>query len=302
MKQIDVYCERINALNMTHLLPYAIKHGRFIHIGEVNSGLRCGCECPACGQPLVAKKGKRNVHHFAHHTDHNCAYGLESTLHYLAKSILQSGSHLMLPPVCLPRQDQALYQASAFYYDQVKLEKGMGGVIPDLIVEKGKYQLLIEIKVSHPVDKAKLWRIRRKGILAVEINASAIFKSLFAQAGQFNEERFKQLLIAGISYKNWLHHPRLQSTTYRLKLQSEKKKVLHRHFNGYHLYAVNHCPLKKRYWKSGYQAGKTYAKVWQDCQHCPHCLQIEFEKAYVAYQEVPQQARWVYCWGHLVDK
>lgn len=285
---------------MTHLLPYAIKNGRFIHIGEVNSGLRCGCECPACGQALVAKKGKRNVHHFAHHTDQNCAYGLESTLHHLAKSILQSSSHLVLPPAYLPRQNQPLYQARTFYYDKVRLEKGMGGLIPDLILEKGKRQLLLEIKVTHPVDKAKLWRLRRKGMLAVEINAQAIYKALFAQAGQFNEERFKQLLIAGLPYKKWLHHPQLQAATYRLKQQAEKKKVVHRHFNSYHLYAVNSCPLGKRYWKSGYQSGKTYAKVWQDCQHCPHCLQIEYEKKYAAYQEVPEQARWVYCWGHLV--
>lgn len=31
--------------------------GKIVHISDVRSGLECRCQCPACGKPLVAKKG-----------------------------------------------------------------------------------------------------------------------------------------------------------------------------------------------------------------------------------------------------
>lgn len=40
-------------------LVYAIKDGAGISIEDVDSGLKCGCVCPACGEPLVAKKEPR---------------------------------------------------------------------------------------------------------------------------------------------------------------------------------------------------------------------------------------------------
>ena len=42
-------------------LTYALKDGEIVSIEDVKSGLNCGCICPACSDPLVAKKGeKRN--------------------------------------------------------------------------------------------------------------------------------------------------------------------------------------------------------------------------------------------------
>lgn len=38
-------------------LIYAVKNGVATSIEDVESGLKCGCFCPACGKPLVAKKG-----------------------------------------------------------------------------------------------------------------------------------------------------------------------------------------------------------------------------------------------------
>lgn len=47
------------------LLPYGKKGSRWIHISEVPSG-QTGLHCPYCEELLLAKKGKRNAHHFAH--------------------------------------------------------------------------------------------------------------------------------------------------------------------------------------------------------------------------------------------
>lgn len=53
-------------------LIYAIKDGMATSIENVESGLKCGCICPSCGEPLVARKGAKRMHHFAHYSGHNC--------------------------------------------------------------------------------------------------------------------------------------------------------------------------------------------------------------------------------------
>ncbi|MBQ5523446.1 MAG: hypothetical protein IIT86_11670 [Oscillospiraceae bacterium] len=61
-------------------LIYALQNGSIVNISDVESGLKCNCVCPACGERLVAKKGNKMMHHFAHYSDANCAYGYESSL------------------------------------------------------------------------------------------------------------------------------------------------------------------------------------------------------------------------------
>ena len=69
-------------------LIYALKDDEIIGIQEVESGLKCGCCCPACGEVLVAKKGEKMMHHFSHYAVNNCEYGYESSIHLAAKDIL----------------------------------------------------------------------------------------------------------------------------------------------------------------------------------------------------------------------
>ena len=40
-----------------HNLTFALKDGVPAYIDDVEAGLKCNCVCPACGEPLVAKKG-----------------------------------------------------------------------------------------------------------------------------------------------------------------------------------------------------------------------------------------------------
>lgn len=80
-------------------LVYAIKDGAGISIEDVESGLKCGCVCPACGEPLVAKKGTKVMHHFAHHSGSTCEYGYETSLHLMAKDILLRTKKITIPAV-----------------------------------------------------------------------------------------------------------------------------------------------------------------------------------------------------------
>lgn len=73
--------------HQTLLLSYAIDtNGNLVHIDNVANGKKCGCFCPACKEPLVAKNGgKKKIHHFAHFSDVDCEFAYETILHLLAK-------------------------------------------------------------------------------------------------------------------------------------------------------------------------------------------------------------------------
>ncbi|MEB3192181.1 MAG: competence protein CoiA family protein [Snowella sp.] len=63
---------------------------------NIESGLRCQCFCPACGESLVAKKGKVINWHFARYSKIECEYAFETAIHYIAKDIIKEKG------LCLP--------------------------------------------------------------------------------------------------------------------------------------------------------------------------------------------------------
>ncbi|PZO14838.1 MAG: hypothetical protein DCF26_14440 [Burkholderiales bacterium] len=79
-------------------------HGEIRFVGDVPKGAGCGCFCPTCKSPLVAKKGFENEWHFAHEASQErpeCAVGAEN----LARSLgiehlrhLHGRGALVLPP------------------------------------------------------------------------------------------------------------------------------------------------------------------------------------------------------------
>lgn len=68
-------------------LTYAIDQtGQLVNVDNVPVGNKCGCFCPACKEPLIAKnQGTKRKHHFAHQSGTECDYAVESMLHILAK-------------------------------------------------------------------------------------------------------------------------------------------------------------------------------------------------------------------------
>ena len=40
--------------------------GELVEVEEVEGGAACGCICPSCSTPLVARRGTEKIWHFAH--------------------------------------------------------------------------------------------------------------------------------------------------------------------------------------------------------------------------------------------
>ncbi|MCO6490741.1 MAG: hypothetical protein J5I98_20155 [Phaeodactylibacter sp.] len=280
-------------------IPFGLRGLELLSIEEVPRGLACDCLCPACGAPLVAKKGARQAHHFAHYRGSACADALETSLHLKAKEVFQRVRQIAAPPVFLHRQTVPIFEAQLLRFERVRLEQRLGRVVPDIILEAGGKRLLVEINVSHPSGIEKVRQLKKQGLSAIEIDALAIYRQLVKEHGQFRADVFEKELVHSLEHKRWLFNDKQQRIEYKLRKQSAERPARHRYFKGFHGYIVAGCPLEKRQWRSGFREGESYASLWQDCLYCHRCFEVIYEKAITGFEEVPQEPRAVRCWGHL---
>jgi hypothetical protein len=193
-------------------IPYALRAGVIVHVSEVDRGLDCGCVCARCGEDLVARKGASRQHHFAHYRESDCAGAVESLLHRLAKELLSNTKSLALPAYMFraksrPRFgrptvsiEREILAASRVSIGSVAVEQLLGPIVPDLLLRSVEGDLILEIAVSHRVDKAKLRHIRRMNIPAIEL-------SLMAEDVLLSRAELLKRLIEDTSIKSWLFHP-----------------------------------------------------------------------------------------------
>jgi hypothetical protein len=179
--------------------------GAIVHISEVASGLACGCRCPGCGAPLVARRGERLDHHFGHYGSADgfgCTTGSETALHKFAKECLARRLELVLPG--WQEAEGAggkSYPGGALRIDEAVLEHRLGGIVPDVIARRGGRDLLVEFRVTHPCDAAKIAKLVKLNVAAVEIDLSLAPRDV-SRSG-LEEAILKE------APRRWLHNPRM---------------------------------------------------------------------------------------------
>jgi hypothetical protein len=235
-----------------------MRDGKLVSVNEVPSGLASGCTCPACGAALVAKKGRARVHHFAHASLEDCGLGFESAVHLMAKEIIERRREIQIPPVTykpLPNSPVLIISPTLrIKLDDVKLEKRVGDIIPDLIVSAGTKSFLVEVFVTHKVDLVKAQRIRSLGLSALEIDLSEYSSGVVP-------DNFEKIVVEDIIQKRWVHNEAANRFGASLDLIPQTRQAVHR---GLALH-VDYCPIRAREWK-----GKPYANVIDDCSGCTY--------------------------------
>ncbi len=159
------------------LLPFGeAPDGRLLRASAVPAGLACGCSCPGCGAPLVARRGRRRTAHFAHATGRTCASAHETVLHRLAKQLIADGAPLALPEVAAEHggRRRLVRPATTIRPDAVALERGLDGLRPDILAAVAGRPLLVEVAVTHPCGPEKAALIRQRRLAAVEIDLSRV--------------------------------------------------------------------------------------------------------------------------------
>lgn len=236
--------------------------GETKHISEVENGLKCACTCPICGGALIAKQGKILEHHFAHSSGEECQHAVETALHLAAKDILAVRKEIVLPTVEIhflhTSRRTTIAPQRRYFIESVAVEQKLGSIIPDLIVRINGHKLLVEVTVTHGVDRDKLRRIRELGVSCVEIDLSDIERELA-------REELEKIVVDGAQHKRWLHNVRTEEARRRSLSEATLLPSAHRGF----AWHVDGCPIPARTWNQ-----KPYANVIDDCTGCEHLLAL----------------------------
>ncbi|MCA0050632.1 competence protein CoiA [Mesorhizobium sp. B283B1A] len=197
-------------------LVYGLRpDGTLAHISEVQRGIACGCDCPACGGRLVARKGDENVPHFGHHGGDACGGGPETVLHLLAKEVFRADPSLLLPKrlglnkgnvVTKPGQQVTTQFLRIEFTDAKK-------VIPDLYVRALGYDLFVEVAVTHASDETKIERLREHGVMAVEIDLSKLPRDS-------TREQIADAVLRSAP-RCWLYHPDIDKAMVKSRADEE---------------------------------------------------------------------------------
>lgn len=88
------------------LIPFGlhVDSDRLVDVGSVAKGNGCGCICPSCRTPLVARQGNEKEWHFAHRSQkvHNdtrkeCEYSLPVSIRMMIRQLSEKGIRFRTP-------------------------------------------------------------------------------------------------------------------------------------------------------------------------------------------------------------
>lgn len=238
-------------------LPFGLKNGEIIDISKVESGLKCECVCPHCKSQLIARKGYKTVHHFAHYKSHECELAYETAIHMMSKKIFEKHKRIKVPRVEFIIGKNyfkkfTLYKAAYVNFESVTSEKKLNNIVPDIILEVNGKKLLVEIAVTHFIDESKNNKLNSYKMSTIEIDLSKENRDI-------NEDYLTELLIDKLENKKWIYNAKWNIVTEKIKKFAIPFKLIHRLYTLH----VDDCPIKSRIWK-----GKVYANFYDDCQDC----------------------------------
>lgn len=168
----------------------------------------------------MARKGSRTSHNFAHHgAGAGCGRAVETNAHIWAKQVLERTKQILLPAIEAEeegRRDVAR-AASMFKFDEVRLERRLGDIVPDVILRAGPRELLVEVYVTHRCDEAKIEKIRLGGTSAMEVDLSQLRTS--------QDPKQVAAALLRVAPRDWLYNPFVDATAKKLTAAIAKEKA-----------------------------------------------------------------------------
>lgn len=190
------------------LLTWGVRGGRMMHVDEVTNGLGCGCVCPSCQMPLIARnRGQERQAHFAHRGTARCAGACETALHRIAKEIICTADRVFLPRLPTffmdgracpePIRDTWGRLAEWHAIAHAEPECRIGEYVADVVLyDESRNCLCIEIVVTHEPGDRKLHGYSALGIPCLVIDLGYVDRSLDRQSLSY-------LLVESLDHKRW---------------------------------------------------------------------------------------------------
>lgn len=165
-------------------------------IEDVESGLACGCVCPACGTQLVARKGQVRLHHFAHHDTETCEYGAEMIAVHLAGWVLRETMKFNVPPVyAMPKF--ILSPVQTLTLKELVVGNPFDSPIPDVLLrDMNDNPLVVHVRITHEPEPRKILRVGEEGCSAVEVRVP--------RCELLSAKEIRKVVVGNVGSKYWL--------------------------------------------------------------------------------------------------
>jgi len=222
-----------------NLIPFALslETNTLVDVADVPSGKKCGCICPSCSIPLIAKKGDVLEWHFAHDSQFiekdqelSCDYSWAVAVKMMIKQLLLEGNTLALPEYIInfqsidyPRGKRQIKvtDSSIIHYENPELKL----LECDVTVEvKGKKLGIILLTKHSFSNEDTLFEQALLGVLAISIENVGYDDG--GKAVNHLRNQLRVLIESKTIAKHWLYHGREKAefikATEQDKLLSEK--------------------------------------------------------------------------------
>lgn len=174
------------------------KANQLVSIKQVERGLKCDCFCFECGEQVIARKGEKNEHHFAHISNkESCNINPESILHKFAKQVIMEEKCISLP--ALPNSQD--HEHKIWQFSKLIAEQSVGSIRPDLVASLDQGIMFIEIAVTSFIDEDKLKLIKHLGVQTVEID----LRDLLKQNIDIPSEEARAYILNEVINKKWIY-------------------------------------------------------------------------------------------------
>ncbi len=211
------------------LLRALDEQGALVHVDTVPNGSACGCVCPSCKQPLIAKNaGSVLVHHFAHKKG-ACAWAVETSITLTVLDILREQDTLSImgaiwydyndeechtmPPdgeITLTKVSQVILQGRQAPLIAIEYQDSEG--------TKGSYYFVVV--VNHPFTHKHLEALEDVETPLLALNFKEMYAGLRDEYGrhfsrgeffyQIQDPAFLEPILTGKERTlalEWIHHP-----------------------------------------------------------------------------------------------
>lgn len=237
------------------LIPFALRERdlALVDVADGPAGSACGCICPSCKSPLIARQGRTKVWHFAHaaRVDHHdteapCDFSWPVSIRLMARQLVGHGLAIALPaaefPVYtdgLPRRPPEPFVTAALPQSlstaKAVCDTGLGPVQVDVIVPTPSGPLILYMTNAQRQAPAELSAPITPCAGVVEIKLGAFHRFLRKnQMEQSPKAALRLFLEEDHDSKHWLFHPAADQLRYE---ERERRMVasLGQRFEGTHV-------------------------------------------------------------------
>jgi hypothetical protein len=200
-----------------NLIPFALSldTNLLVDVADVQSGKKCGCICPSCNIPLIARKGDVNEWHFAHDSQFIekdqelcCDFSWAVAVKMMIKQLLLEGNTLTLPEYYINFEGIGynkikVTDSSTIHYNNPELKTLACDVTVE--VEGKKLGFILLTKHSHSFVDASFEQALF-GVLAISIENIGYDDE--GKAVNHLRNHLQRILESKTCAKRWLYHRR----------------------------------------------------------------------------------------------